>query len=550
MLKNSFSKSFLSDPIVVICVLSLILNVCGMWWGLPSKGGWAMDEIPPYKVWDGIDVRFSQGWHDKYPPFHYYLLSLTYAPVYVLSKLKLLDFYDLKVYGFMYFVNRFVSVLMGVGSVYLVYQCGREISSKSSALFAALSFALLPTTLYYSKIVNPDVPYVFWFCLSLWFYIKILKTHRLRDYLGFAIAATVSVCTKDQAYGLYVLTTLFLLFDLYRHQKQSRSYYSPISLILDRRIYLPMVTGLGLFVVFQNLLFNWSGFLKHLNYLTGTGSYNSGDLLSRPQHNIIEHFRLLDRTLSDLTFSLGIPILILVALGLSIAILKFQKIPKYKIHLFLLVPVASYYITFLSVIIYSRDRFLLPICAVLSLFAGEACYRLLQLPKKRKLIKTIICLIFTYSFFYGSSVNTLMIQDSRYAAEHWMNESFPLNTSVMGIGTTRFLPRSEVLKFGEMPILKDVEQVLNEQPEYIVTTSLFNENLFLHETPKKHLFVRLNQEQLDYKKVFQYQSQPLWNLLHIEPFVAIADLRYATGNFNKINPEVTIFRRSPPRASP
>ena len=43
------------------------------------------------------------------------------------------------------------------------------------------------------------------------FYLQLLETGRLRDYMLFAAAATLSVCTKDQAYGLYLLLPLVIV---------------------------------------------------------------------------------------------------------------------------------------------------------------------------------------------------------------------------------------------------------------------------------------------------------------------------------------------------
>ncbi len=48
--------------------------------------------------------------------------------------------------------------------------------------------------------------------------------------------------------------------------------------------------------------------------------------------------------------------------------------------IWLLVPIASYYLGFINVILYNYDRFVLPMCFVLAIFGGLACDRLLAQP--------------------------------------------------------------------------------------------------------------------------------------------------------------------------
>ncbi len=64
-----------------VLLLSTTLNVCGITWGLPSVLGWAADELTPMRVLTGMRQGFGAGWHDPYPPFHFYVLAAAYAHV-------------------------------------------------------------------------------------------------------------------------------------------------------------------------------------------------------------------------------------------------------------------------------------------------------------------------------------------------------------------------------------------------------------------------------------------------------------------------------------
>ena len=72
-----------SEPIYValVCVIaaSCVLNLAGIWWGLPTY--WAGDEIAPPAVLVGLAHGFTGGWFDRYPPFQFYVLSRGVQPV-------------------------------------------------------------------------------------------------------------------------------------------------------------------------------------------------------------------------------------------------------------------------------------------------------------------------------------------------------------------------------------------------------------------------------------------------------------------------------------
>ena len=67
-----------------------------------------------------------------------------------------------------------------------------------SGALAALLFMGMPTLAFHTRLATLDVPYVFWWALSLLFGLRALEQPRWRDLLGFAVAAALAVTTKDQ----------------------------------------------------------------------------------------------------------------------------------------------------------------------------------------------------------------------------------------------------------------------------------------------------------------------------------------------------------------
>ena len=92
---------------------SFVLNVLGIWWGLP--GWWAPIELLPEYLLDGLTLYFSHGWFDAYPPLHYYILSIVMAPFLLLSRWGRLPFDH--AYPFVMLLNRLVSVVAAAGIV-------------------------------------------------------------------------------------------------------------------------------------------------------------------------------------------------------------------------------------------------------------------------------------------------------------------------------------------------------------------------------------------------------------------------------------------------
>ena len=87
----------------------------------------------------------------------------------------------------------------------------RETFGGRAALFAAATIAVAMPLTYYSKIVNLDVPYVFWLCVALLFYLRIYRTGRARDFYLFTVSGVAAICTKDQAYGFFVFPAAVMI---------------------------------------------------------------------------------------------------------------------------------------------------------------------------------------------------------------------------------------------------------------------------------------------------------------------------------------------------
>ena len=532
-----FLQSKLSRWIFPILLIGLLSYSCSIWWGLPGELSWAPDSISPKVVIFG-------DWLHPYPPLHRYLLYLLYFPFTIAAKLGWIDLSTTSSIYLLTFLGRVLSVLMALGIIFSVFLTSLEIFSKQlPSLLSALCVLGIVSLVYYSKTMNVEVPYVFWFSWAMLFYIRAIKFDRFIDYLLFIISAVFSVCTKDQSYGLFILPSIFLVYTHLNNTKsqQIREFIFDLSF----KLLFPFILGIIIFLLIHNIIFDTTSFLEHITRIKSAG-YKTHNFVIRPQNNLQEHVFLFYRFFRDIQFNLGWP-LFLIALA-SVVRCFFRRQEKYLL-LCLLIPCLSYYLLFISIIIYSRDRFVLPICLILCIFCGDLIASFLKTFNYLSKIKIgLITIIFIYSFMYANSVNVLMLQDSRYAVEKWMSKNIDSPNNLGYLGSPQYHPRWDQLEgitanwISPSDLLNAVEQ---QEFPYIVTTSGYSINRFPKDSKEYQGFKKLYNSRSKYKLVFQHQSVPIWNFLTIEQPTSAEfyDARFKTGNFNKINPKISIFQR-------
>jgi len=129
-----------------VLLLSLLLNLVPFWWGLPSWGSWAFDEIEPKHV-----VQ-EHRWPDRYPLVHHDVLIPVFAVAGAVAEARGLE--GMSLVSLQHAAGRLFRVLLALATVYLVYRYGREIygrrseGSRVAATFAALVIATVPSFVY------------------------------------------------------------------------------------------------------------------------------------------------------------------------------------------------------------------------------------------------------------------------------------------------------------------------------------------------------------------------------------------------------------------
>jgi PA14 domain-containing protein/dolichyl-phosphate-mannose-protein mannosyltransferase len=495
---------------------SSILNVIGIGWGLPA--GWAPIEMTPVFVLGALSTHYSNGWSDPYPPVHYVTLAMSLSPMVVLEWLGRINLHDMFWATVMTVTVRLVSVVMAAGTVAAVYVCGALAFNRRSGTIAAAIFALAAPLLYFGKLANVDVPYLFYFSLSLIFYLRVLEHDRMRDYLALALTTMLAICTKDQAYGLYLLPPIVILWEKG----------------LNRRVIAAAITSLMGFAIFQNLALNWSGFLWHVHFLTGSGSSNYR-LFEPTLEGRLKLLRLATR-LTELSW--GWPLFLVCGAGVLIALAR--RITRRR-AIWLLAPIVGYYFGMLNVILYAYDRFMLPVCLVLAIFGGLALDTFLRPASSRSWRVAAVGLVFLYTLLYSSTVDVLLVRDSRYAAERWLRSQHITDDDLIAYNVLPFyVPRLTGYKTGEV---EDIEDLQIGQPKFFI----LNVDYTRGEAPDSRsgkLIAALHDHSVGYSLVWRGRTPSPWPWLpgahrdlvgpRLQPAI-VSSLRY-------INPTIEIFQ--------
>jgi len=512
-----------------------VLFVTGITWGLPDWGTWGADELIAADVFEAIEYWFGPGWSSRYPPLHYYVLAIPTAPVLAADWLGLLDSRALWSVSGILLAGRAISVLMSVGGLFVVYLAAERLFGRTAGVAAALAVAATSTFVYHAKTVNLDAPYVSWFLLSYYFYVRLWSAPRPAHSYLFALTATAAVCTKDQAYALYILSSLAVAGRfLWLSKLEGRSW----GRALGRTTAVMTASGilaLLAFAAIHNWAFNWAGFLDHLRIVRELGGAYGGVF---PQ-TVSGQIAMLRAAVGQVGLTLGWPLFAFCLAGVAVE-LSGRRAAR---ALWLLAPGISYYVFFIGIVGYHYDRFFMPVIGILAVFAGGLAARLVDrshaaaVGQSARWRLALVAACFGYTIVQAASLDALMLTDVRYAAEGWMRAHVAPGQTVGYGGILEYLPR---LQTGRVVRVARPDQLEAARPDFFVA----NPEFYLRHasgTNEARLYSAL-QDQARYVRVFRAKTRHWWNpLMRLKLFSD--EVQDPFTNLDKINPTIEIYRR-------
>ena len=508
----------LSRGLVLTLVIAAALFVVGIEWG--GIGGWQADAIDPESVRQALAQRFAGGWHDKYPPLHYYLLAVLHLPTFVAHHLGWLTVHAEDVQLVLTLTSRLLSVVMALGTVLAVAVLTAQATDGRHAWPAALCAAAFLPMAFYAKTTNVDLPFVCWYAWSLVFLARLVDDGELRrrtlNAIALGITSAAAVGTKDQAYGLYVLPAVMLVWRFGR------------SLAGCKVLAVGAVAALAALAVIYNVALNPHGLPLHIEFVRGPASTGYRMFAPTP----IGQWHLLLSTAGQLLFTLGISGTILVMAGL----VRLPSPRARRVLWWLAFSIVSYYVTFIAYAGYVYDRFLLPVTCALAVPAAIALRRLLDGPSP---LRALGLLLTAWIVARAATIDYLLVRDSRIAAERWLAAHVQKNEVVGAVNQYGHIPR--VYRFKRLWMTPTIEFTEMARPAFVVV----NREHSLRSGPGTAEYAWLAWLESGagpYEEAFRCKTSVAWTPLGLDRRFSDRTQDPFT-NLDKINPEIVIFRR-------
>jgi hypothetical protein len=282
-------------------------------------------------------------------------------------------------------------------------------------------------------------------------------------------------------------------------------------------------------VVGHNLPLNLTGFREHLASITGGGS-ETYRMVPASMGGLVELAGIGAR---QLWFALGVPGVVLTMAGVW-AQRRHGWIPGW-LWLFPL----SYLVTFVAVVGYSYDRFLLPVTVVMGLLGGAGLRGLLEAGKGFRGRRVVAGACVVWLVWRMASVDVLQVRDSRYAAEEWLRTAVPRGALVASIWQAGYQPRLD--SYNHREIAPTAEATLEAGPEFVVVNVEFI-NRYPAQAAQARWFQWLASDASPYGEAWRWKDPLRGTELAWWP--TFVDRRESLlTNLDKANPEIVVFRR-------
>jgi hypothetical protein len=206
--------------------------------------------------------------------------------------------------------------------------------------------------------------------------------------------------------------------------------------------------------------------------------------------------------------------------------------------------VISYYLSFVNVILYDYDRFVLPMTLILSMFGGYAVDRFMSVGgRMRTLRAAAVGAMFAYSILYAATIDALMLRDSRALVRRWASERLSPDEAI-AISGPRELEPDFTVPYYEVSTRADLERL---QPAYYVLSADYA-RAAPPETEWGQLVAALQSGEAGYTLVARVRCAPPWPWLpDSHPELAGARPIAPGGNalsvLRDINPTIEIYAR-------
>jgi 4-amino-4-deoxy-L-arabinose transferase-like glycosyltransferase len=504
---------------MALTLAALIVLGYGVQIGAAPWRGWVADEVLPADFLPAAQEWFVNGWAPYYPPLHLYLSSFVASPFLWLAYGNWLDLADYDTQTAVHVIGRTVSVVMGALTLLVVAIIAGMTIGKRLSLLAPFFLLTAPPFVFYSKTMNLDIPYIFWVALAMLFFLRAITTRSLFDHVLLGAVVALAVATKDQAYGFFVVAALSLgLASWSDTSSLPSSTARALATFRDARLWAGAATCLLVYVLVIGVLWNPDGVIEHFALITGQGS---------------QHFRMFAPTVQGtgalamatvklLPPALGPVCAVFAAVGLGVALLRPRR---YRLLLLLCLLAVGYLVSFVAVVGYVYDRFLLGVALPAALLAAvgfDTAVQAIPTPRARRAVAVGLLLL---AIWPAVRLNWRIASDSRLAVEEWMSTATLDDPLVVGSGLPVYLPNLHPFRH-----VVDTRPGVEALMEWDADAIVVNEE-WLARTGETMASASQRLEAAGYRRVFAAGREARG----AEPF----------SNVEKIDPPLSVWQRTP-----
>ena len=418
-----------------VLLLSFLLNAWGINWGLPDR--WHPDEITDTAS-DMLARRSLNPHFFAYGPLHYYeVILFANIPIKIVSKFRKAfrssdkevvttptDYNDKKTNssaptnaptehrpwwwsGAPLLLSRVLSVLLGTGTVLLVYLLAKTIFDPITALNSALLFTVSMGFVVYSHFATVDMSSTFWFTLSSLMSVYVWSRGAKKWYVLSGL--TVGLAAAVKPVGVLALIPLIIAHIFKDKRNNSNLVIGMFMVVVGFLIGCPV----ALFSFFEFI----DGFTKEF-------FFNTARIIDEKSY---AYFPLL----LDLKVALGLPLFLISICSLfySIKFLSDQDQRAKAILLWsMLLPyylsIGSHHISILWYTVY-----LIPFISILT---GKMLGDFLNSKVKAFRIASLILfgVVISYSVMYSIAADLQFVRDSRYITTEWVLNNVPTGSKI------------------------------------------------------------------------------------------------------------------------
>lgn len=322
--------------------------------------------------------------------------------------------------GVTIFGGAVVPILLGSLTVLLAYLIGKEAYNKKAGILAALLMLIQPLHWFYSDRVLNDVPDAFFFTLSIYMFLKFIKTKENKFLYLTGLTTVLAALTRISSLILIPIFGVYILLN-----KDVRN--SVMNRFLPKRnILLTLGIFIGIFAL--SLFYNYLTLGTPINLSLYMGYVFTATLDAAPWWYY----------LASLPFFLKIELTALFIWGVIASLLN-----KSKSTVLFLIVFALFFIE-ISMVNVKVDRYIMPIVPITAIFGGYGLAALTATLKKysKYLAYAVLFVILAWTLFsfYADGSSMISGKASGFCGLDqiglWINQNVPPNETVIAGSAT------------------------------------------------------------------------------------------------------------------